>query len=226
MTAGSGIVHQEMPNGDPNGRMYGFQLWANLPGRQKMMAPRYRDVTAEQIPRVELPNGAPRPVRHRGADGLVAISFVSPFLAPLQADINNETIIRLARRTLVTELRVPLVGDGLTRWCLHVARLRGRRLRACVQRSCRDEDNASISLFLPHVVRSASVGDRFAALIAGWSPAMPLMSSAATNPPIIATGGTSVAQPLRDVEISCRFGRDSMRSFDDEPSVRDQDAVV
>jgi quercetin 2,3-dioxygenase len=58
MTAGSGIIHQEMPKGDRNGKMYGFQLWANLPSRDKMMDPRYRDVTNEQIPEVKLPNGA------------------------------------------------------------------------------------------------------------------------------------------------------------------------
>ncbi|MBN2317473.1 MAG: pirin family protein [Acidobacteria bacterium] len=57
MTAGSGIIHQEMPKGDKGGRMYGFQLWANLPSGQKMMDPRYRDVTAGQIPEVNLPNG-------------------------------------------------------------------------------------------------------------------------------------------------------------------------
>src|SRR5512140_2310572 len=44
MTAGSGIIHQEMPKGDENGRMGGFQLWANLPATHKMMDPRYRDV--------------------------------------------------------------------------------------------------------------------------------------------------------------------------------------
>jgi quercetin 2,3-dioxygenase len=57
MTAGSGIIHQEMPKGDRNGRMYGFQLWANLPARQKMMDPRYRDVVDEHIPEVKLSNG-------------------------------------------------------------------------------------------------------------------------------------------------------------------------
>jgi hypothetical protein len=56
MTAGSGIVHQEMPKGDEKGRMYGFQLWANLPSGKKMMNPRYRDVTSEQIPEVKLSN--------------------------------------------------------------------------------------------------------------------------------------------------------------------------
>ena len=58
MTAGSGIIHQEMPKGDAHGRMAGFQLWANLPAHQKMMHPRYRDVQADQIPKVRLANGA------------------------------------------------------------------------------------------------------------------------------------------------------------------------
>ena len=57
MTAGSGIIHQEMPKGDGNGRMHGFQLWANLPARLKMMDPRYRDVASDQIPDVTLPGG-------------------------------------------------------------------------------------------------------------------------------------------------------------------------
>jgi len=52
MTAGSGILHQEMPKGDPNGRMHGFQLWANLPSSLKMTAPRYQDVPAGAIPEV------------------------------------------------------------------------------------------------------------------------------------------------------------------------------
>ena len=58
MTAGSGIIHQEMPQGSPKGRMWGFQLWANLPRAQKMMDPRYREVTAAQIPVVKTPEGA------------------------------------------------------------------------------------------------------------------------------------------------------------------------
>jgi redox-sensitive bicupin YhaK (pirin superfamily) len=57
MTAGSGIVHQEMPKGDTQGRMYGFQLWANLPASHKMMEPRYRDVKVSQIPEVSLTHG-------------------------------------------------------------------------------------------------------------------------------------------------------------------------
>lgn len=57
MTAGSGIIHQEMPKGDAAGRMYGFQLWANLPAADKMMAPRYRGLIAEQIPEMTLGGG-------------------------------------------------------------------------------------------------------------------------------------------------------------------------
>jgi hypothetical protein len=57
MTAGSGIIHQEMPRGDASGRMGGFQLWANLPAAQKMMDPRYRDVKRADIPVVSLKNG-------------------------------------------------------------------------------------------------------------------------------------------------------------------------
>ena len=52
MTAGSGILHQEMPKGDPRGRMHGFQLWANLPSSLKMTDPRYQDIPARDIPEV------------------------------------------------------------------------------------------------------------------------------------------------------------------------------
>jgi redox-sensitive bicupin YhaK (pirin superfamily) len=52
MTAGRGILHQEMPKGDPAGRMHGFQLWANLPSALKMTTPRYQDIQAKEIPEV------------------------------------------------------------------------------------------------------------------------------------------------------------------------------
>jgi quercetin 2,3-dioxygenase len=57
MTAGSGVVHQEMPQGDRDGIMEGFQLWANLPKSHKMIAPRYREVKRQTIPEVVLANG-------------------------------------------------------------------------------------------------------------------------------------------------------------------------
>lgn len=52
MTAGSGILHQEMPRGNAQGQMHGFQLWANLPGAMKMTAPRYQDVKGADIPEI------------------------------------------------------------------------------------------------------------------------------------------------------------------------------
>jgi len=50
MTAGSGIIHQEMPKGDQQGRMHGFQLWANLPSALKMTPPRYQEVKQNDVP--------------------------------------------------------------------------------------------------------------------------------------------------------------------------------
>ena len=58
MTAGSGILHQEMPKGDPQGRMHGFQLWANLPASLKMTDPRYQDIPSSAIPEVTDDDGA------------------------------------------------------------------------------------------------------------------------------------------------------------------------
>jgi len=58
MTAGRGILHQEMPRGDTQGRMHGFQLWANLPASLKMTAPRYQDVQAREIPDITDDDGA------------------------------------------------------------------------------------------------------------------------------------------------------------------------
>jgi redox-sensitive bicupin YhaK (pirin superfamily) len=63
MTAGRGIIHQEMPKGDGLGRMHGFQLWANLPAAKKMTAPRYQEVKAAEIPEVTEDDG-PDCLRH------------------------------------------------------------------------------------------------------------------------------------------------------------------
>jgi redox-sensitive bicupin YhaK (pirin superfamily) len=58
MTAGSGIIHQEMPHGDAAGVLRGFQLWANLPAAKKMTPPRYQGFAAAEIPIAALPGGA------------------------------------------------------------------------------------------------------------------------------------------------------------------------
>jgi redox-sensitive bicupin YhaK (pirin superfamily) len=57
MTAGRGIIHQEMPKGDTAGQMHGFQLWANLPASQKMTAPRYQEIQSANIPEVKDDDG-------------------------------------------------------------------------------------------------------------------------------------------------------------------------
>jgi redox-sensitive bicupin YhaK (pirin superfamily) len=69
MTAGSGIIHQEMPKGDEKGRMDGFQLWANLPASSKMMDPRYRDVKADTIPVVRVGDGVEIKIISGGVSG-------------------------------------------------------------------------------------------------------------------------------------------------------------
>jgi len=58
MTAGSGIMHQEMPQGNKRGQMHGFQLWANLPSEKKMMTPRYQDINLTDIPIIEDDDGS------------------------------------------------------------------------------------------------------------------------------------------------------------------------
>lgn len=58
MTAGSGIIHQEMPKGNTKGEMFGFQLWANLPAQSKMMDPRYRGIKSKEIPIITTTEGA------------------------------------------------------------------------------------------------------------------------------------------------------------------------
>jgi redox-sensitive bicupin YhaK (pirin superfamily) len=70
MTAGGGIMHQEMPQPSPDG-MNGFQLWVNLPKAQKMMAPRYREVKKEAIPEVELGNRAKVKVVAGSVNGII-----------------------------------------------------------------------------------------------------------------------------------------------------------
>src|SRR5512136_965723 len=70
MTAGSGIIHQEMPKGDSQGSMHGFQLWANLPRANKMMGPRYRGLTSAEIPEITEAGGTRIKVIAGKADGV------------------------------------------------------------------------------------------------------------------------------------------------------------
>jgi redox-sensitive bicupin YhaK (pirin superfamily) len=81
MTAGSGIIHQEMPQAGPKGRMGGFQLWANLPAIQKMTEPRYRDVKASDIPETIAKSGTRIKIisgEAEGKTGPVGDIFIKP----------------------------------------------------------------------------------------------------------------------------------------------------
>ena len=70
MTAGSGVIHQEMPKGDDKGRMGGFQLWANLPAKQKMMDPRYRNISKDSIPEIRQHDGTIIKIISGSVDGV------------------------------------------------------------------------------------------------------------------------------------------------------------
>ena len=102
MTAGRGIMHQEMPKGDPKGRMHGFQLWANLPSSLKMTTPRYQDVAGRDIPEVTDDDGTRvrvvcgdfwgkrGPVEGVAADPRYLDVFVPPGVRkPLQVETNR-----------------------------------------------------------------------------------------------------------------------------------------
>ncbi|MBI2471338.1 MAG: pirin family protein [Planctomycetes bacterium] len=100
MTAGSGIIHQEMPKGDPDGVMFGFQLWANLPKSHKMMEPRYRDLKSGQIPEVMLENGTKVRVicgKAGGRQGPVRDIITDPEYLDITVPAHSE-FIRLTKR--------------------------------------------------------------------------------------------------------------------------------
>lgn len=92
MTAGSGILHQEMPKGDERGRMHGFQLWANLPASLKMTDPRYQDIPSTAIPEVTDDDGTQVRVicgefwgKKGPADGVAADpNYIDVFVPPLK----------------------------------------------------------------------------------------------------------------------------------------------
>jgi quercetin 2,3-dioxygenase len=80
MTAGSGIIHQEMPTGDERGGLRGIQLWANLPATDKMMSPRYREIASDQIPEVTVGQATVRVIAGKvdGVEGPVRDVVIHP----------------------------------------------------------------------------------------------------------------------------------------------------
>jgi len=99
MTAGSGIIHQEMPKGDQDGLMHGFQLWANLPSKLKMTTPRYQEVKANDIPLITDSDGTQVRIvcgSYKGTSGPVDGIAAEP----VYLDI---TVPRGSRKTLAVE---------------------------------------------------------------------------------------------------------------------------
>ncbi|MFW9772210.1 MAG: pirin family protein [Candidatus Heimdallarchaeota archaeon] len=94
MTAGSGIIHQEMPKKDnKNSLLWGFQLWANLPASHKMMDPRYREIKKNQIPEIEVTKGVKIKVLSgeiNGTKGPVQDIVTEPEYLDVQIDSNSE----------------------------------------------------------------------------------------------------------------------------------------
>jgi redox-sensitive bicupin YhaK (pirin superfamily) len=93
MTAGNGIIHQEMPQGDQNGRMGGFQLWANLPAADKMMDPRYRDIQTTDIPEVVLAGNTRIKIiagKIEGTDGPVQDIVIDPQYLDITVPANSK----------------------------------------------------------------------------------------------------------------------------------------
>ena len=113
MTAGSGIIHQEMPHRSPTGTMWGFQFWANLPASQKMMPPRYRDVKAADIPEVILDGGVKVKIVSGQIDqvrGPVRDIVIDPQL--LDVTVPAHTSLALDLKAGHTALAYVLEGDG------------------------------------------------------------------------------------------------------------------
>jgi redox-sensitive bicupin YhaK (pirin superfamily) len=110
MTAGRGIVHSEMPEQE-DGLMWGFQLWVNLPARDKLTAPRYQDIAPERIPEVAFPGGGVRVIagEHAGARGPVE----APTTQPLYLDVRLETSGRFGTPVPGTHNAFVYVYDGI-----------------------------------------------------------------------------------------------------------------
>ena len=92
MTAGSGIIHQEMPKGQEDGLLWGFQLWANLPASHKMMDPRYRDVKSHQIPEATLDYGVKVKIicgEVKGVKGPVQDIVIDPEYLDITVPLNS-----------------------------------------------------------------------------------------------------------------------------------------
>jgi quercetin 2,3-dioxygenase len=113
MTAGSGIIHQEMPKGDALGAMHGFQLWLNLPAAEKMQYPRYRDITAATIPEIRTNEGVTiKIICGRVGDGVGPVSGISTDPEYLDITLPAHATYCHATRSGYTALAYVIAGTG------------------------------------------------------------------------------------------------------------------
>jgi hypothetical protein len=116
MTAGRGIIHQEMPTGDTQGRMHGFQLWANLPSSLKMTAPRYQDVKAADVPKAVDDDGTEVRVvcgSYRGTRGPVDDVAAKPVYLDVSIPAGKRKVLPVA----TTSHAFAYVFAGTGRFC-------------------------------------------------------------------------------------------------------------
>lgn len=113
MTAGSGIIHQEMPKGDKNGSMHGFQLWLNLPAHEKMCEPRYRDILSNSIPQIVRADGTTIKVICGALDGIEGpVTGISTNPQYLDIELPPETIFTLPTPTDHTVIAYVIEGEA------------------------------------------------------------------------------------------------------------------
>jgi redox-sensitive bicupin YhaK (pirin superfamily) len=114
MTAGSGIIHQEMPRGDQSGRMGGFQLWLNLPARHKMTEPRYQGLEASEIPEVDAQGAHIRVIA--GRVGEVAGPVTDIFANPEYLDVRLQPGVSWRHPTAPEQNVFAYVFEGAARF--------------------------------------------------------------------------------------------------------------
>lgn len=113
MTSGRGILHEEMPQRGPNGFVNGFQLWVNLPAKQKMSPPRYREITSATIPTVEKDGAKVRVIagEYEGVQGAVTEITAQPMY--MDITLEAETTFKLAIPAGHTALAYIFEGEAL-----------------------------------------------------------------------------------------------------------------
>ena len=148
MTAGSGILHQEMPKGDPLGRMHGFQLWANLPASLKMTRPRYQDVESAAIPQVTDDDGTSARVicgdfwGQRGpVDGVAA----SPRYLDVQVPAGRRKVLKV--ETGRHAFAYVFAGAGKFRHASEPQPVHTEHVGGAVERAVEEAGNRSLVLF-------------------------------------------------------------------------------